>query len=226
MLIVFEGVDSSGKETHSRKVYERLIEEGYPAKKISFPNYESRAAGALKMYLDGEFGKNPGDVNPYAASTFYAIDRFASYKREWAEEVASGRIIIADRYTMSNMIHQGAKFDKEAELYEYIGWLCDLEFEKFKLPQPDEVIFLDMPMEFRIELLKTRGEKVEGRREKDIHESDMEYMRKAHLCAQKIACEQGWRRVSVVKDNALRQIDDVHSEVYGIVLDVIAGKQM
>ena len=221
MLIVFEGVDSSGKETQSNKAYDRLIKDGYAARKISFPNYSSRAAGALNMYLDGEFGKKPGDVNPYAASTFYAIDRFASYRKDWGEALLAGDVIIADRYTMSNMIHQGAKIKDEKELHEYIEWLCDLEFNKFKLPRPDKVIFLDMPMEFRIGLLESRGEKVTGRHEKDIHESDMEYLRDAHICAGKIAREQGWSIVSVVRDNRLREIEDVHREIYDIILETL-----
>jgi dTMP kinase len=213
MLIVFEGVDSSGKETHSRKAYERLIKEGYVARKISFPNYESKAAGAINMYLNGEFGKKPESVNPFAVSTFYAIDRFASYTQDWGVAVASGEIVIADRYTTSNVIHQGAKIKDDDKRQEYIEWLCDLEFERFKLPRPDKVIFLDMPMEFRIELLKDRWEK-------DIHESDVEYMKSVHLYARRIAQEQCWRRVSIVKDDALRTIEDVHNEVYQIILEL------
>ncbi|MCL2163659.1 MAG: deoxynucleoside kinase [Oscillospiraceae bacterium] len=218
MLIVFEGVDSSGKETHSRKVYERLISEGHIARKISFPNYESRAAGAINMYLNGEFGKNPEDVNPFAASTFYAIDRFASFKQYWEAAITSGEIVIADRYTTSNMIHQGAKIKDDAERAEYVEWLCDLEFTRFKLPKPDKVIFLDMPMEFRMELLKDR-------KEKDIHESDAEYMRTAHLCAQKMAKEQSWEQVSIVKNGKLRTIEDVHNEVYSIVLATMSQQR-
>jgi len=217
MLIVFEGVDSSGKETHSRLAYERLVRDGFSAQKVSFPNYGSKAAGALKMYLDGEFGAHPEDVNPYVASTFYAVDRFASFRQVWRKSYESGITIISDRYTTSNMIHQGAKFNHDNELDEYLGWLSDLEYGKFGLPTPDKVIFLDMPMEFRIKLLNSRGEKIEGRNEKDIHERDIEYLKQAHLCAQKLARRYGWERLSVVKDDNLRLIEDVHNEVYGIV---------
>ena len=223
MLIVFEGIDSSGKETHSQMAYGRLLKEGYPARKVSFPNYESKAAGALNMYLDGDFGKSPGDVNPYVASTFYAIDRFASFKTDWASALESNDIIIADRYTTSNMIHQGAKLDNEDELRAYIVWLCDLEFDKFKLPKPDRVIFLDMPMNYRIELLNNRKGKVAGNQKKDIHENDMAYLEAAHLCAQKIARDQGWSIVSVVNGDGLKSIEDVHNEVYAIILETITS---
>ena len=221
MLIVFEGVDSSGKETHSRLAYERLAREGYNAKKIAFPNYESKAAGSIKMYLDGEFGQRPEDVNPFAVSTFYAVDRFASYRQVWREPFKNGDVIISDRYTTSNMIHQGAKFHDDNKLQEYITWLCDLEYVKFGLPAPDMVIFLDMPMEFRIQLLNKRGEKIAGRQKKDIHERDTAYLNQVHACAQKLARHQGWERVSAVNDNNLRQIEDVHNEVYGIILGAV-----
>jgi dTMP kinase len=169
------------------------------------------------MYLDGEFGGNPSDVGPYAASTFYAVDRYASYKKDWGEAHSAGEIIIADRYTMSNMIHQGAKLKDEDELREYIDWLCDLEFVKLKLPRPDKVIFLDMPMEFRAEFLSRRAAKAENANRIDIHERDLEYMTAANTFARKIAEQQGWRRVSIVKDGALREVEDVHNEVYSIV---------
>ena len=220
MLIVFEGVDSSGKETHSRLTYERLTEAGFAAKKISFPNYDSKAAGALRMYLDGEFGVRPCDVNPYAASAFYAVDRFASYRKDWMNALLMGEIIIADRYTTSNMIHQGAKFNDEKELAEYIAWLEDFEYNKLELPRPDKVIFMDMPMEFRLELLRSRSDKITGKLEKDIHERDEEYLTRVHLCAQNIAQKLGWNRVSVVENNQLRQREDVNDEVYKIVVPI------
>ena len=154
MLIAIEGVDKSGKETQANLLLERMQRECRNARKIEFPNYRSEASAAVKMYLNGDFGKNPDDVNPYAASLFFAVDRYASYKTEWGAFHNAGGIIIADRYTMSNMIHQGAKFPDAHERRKFIDWLIDLEFKKIGLPEPDVVIFLDLSMELRVQLLE------------------------------------------------------------------------
>lgn len=156
MLIAIEGVDASGKEMQSNLLLERLRSENRKARKVEFPNYAGEAAGAVRMYLNGEFGGSPNDVNPYAASTFFAVDRYASYKADWGAFLDAGGIVVADRYTMSNMIHQGAKFADEQSRLGYIEWLADLEFNKIGLPKPDIVIFLDLSMELRIKLMEKR----------------------------------------------------------------------
>ena len=220
MLIAVEGVDASGKETQTALLYERLKEEGYPVKRITFPDYASRAAGALKMYLDGEFGKSPYDVNPYVASTFFTIDRFASYKKVWGEALSNGQIVIADRYTMSNMIHQGAKIDDPEELEQFLEWLYDLEFCKFGLPIPDVVLFLDMPMKIRLSLLESRC-KIEcyssDGKGKDIHENDTSYLERVHSCAQKIAEKMNWCKINTESTGKLRTIPEIHEDIYDIV---------
>ena len=220
LLIAVEGVDASGKETQTTLLYERLKEEGFSVKRITFPDYSSRAAGALKMYLDGEFGKSPYDVNPYVASTFFTIDRFASYKTDWGEALANGQIIIADRYTMSNMIHQGAKIDESEELEQFLDWLYNLEFCKFKLPKPDLVLFLDMPMDMRVSLLESRS-KIEcyssNRKGKDIHENDINYLERVHTCAQKIAKKMNWFKINTESDGKLRTIPEIQEDIYSIV---------
>ena len=102
-IIVIEGTDSSGKETQSNLLFEELKKQGFNVKKISFPNYDSPACEPVKMYLAGEFGKDALNINPYPVSTMYAIDRYASYKKEWEEFYKTGGILITDRYTTSNM---------------------------------------------------------------------------------------------------------------------------
>ncbi|MDR3121838.1 MAG: thymidylate kinase [Clostridiales bacterium] len=250
-LIAIEGVDASGKQTQTDLLYERLRAEGRAVKKVAFPDYASRAAGAVKMYLEGEFGKDPNDVNPYAASAFFAIDRFASYKKDWGAFLDAGGIVVADRYTMSNMIHQGAKFARDQELRVYLDWLRDLEFTKFGLPEPDLVIFLDLSMSFRLRLLAGReGDPGDHRKpplsdarevdiherdalyetargigkggEVDIHERDALYLNNAHLCAQKIANMLGWTKVSAERDGVLRPAADIHRELYEIVAAAFA----
>ena len=144
-LIIIEAGDGSGKATQTEKLYSRLVGEGINVRKVTFPDYESNSSALIKMYLNGEFGSSPDSVNPYAASSFYAVDRYASYKQNWEDFYKQGGIIIADRYTPSHMVHQAVKILGQSEKEAFLDWLWDLEFEKFGLPIPDVVIFLDMP---------------------------------------------------------------------------------
>ena len=178
-LIVIEGTDSSGKQTQTEKVYNRLLEEGYKVKRITFPDYESPSSAPVKMYLSGELGQNPQDVNVYAVSSMYAIDRFISFTKNWKDFYEEGGIIISDRYTMSNMIHQASKINDMEEKKKYVDWLYDLEFEKMKIPFPDLVIFLNMPTEFAYKLMESRLNKFSNEEEKDIHEKNKDYMKKS-----------------------------------------------
>ena len=134
LIIVESGTDGSGKATQTQKLYDKLIAQGKKVRKITFPNYDSPACMPVKMYLNGEFGSNPGDVNAYVASTFYAIDRFASFKNDWGEFYNNGGIILSDRYTTSNMVHQAVKMDDRFERDKYLNWLYELEFELYGLP--------------------------------------------------------------------------------------------
>ena len=122
-LFIIEGLDGSGKETQTKKLYERLKEEGYMIKKVEYPNYKSDSSALVKMYLNGDFGKSADDVNAYISSTFFAVDRYASYKTEWQEFYQSGGIILADRYTSSNMIHQASKMENKKERQQFLNWL-------------------------------------------------------------------------------------------------------
>ena len=284
MLIAIEGVDKSGKETQTALLLERLRIENRNARKIEFPNYPSEAAVAIRMYLNGDFGINPDDVNPYAASVFFAVDRFASYKTDWGAFLAEGGIVIADRYTMSNMIHQGAKFTDLSERRKYIEWLVDLEFNKMGLPKPDIVIFLDLSMELRIKLLEqsktvSRGiynAAPPGKKPAiaahhaapdaldtlkapaasdvsdasdtletpdasdisdaletpdahitfaaptaDIHERDLEYLRRSHICAGEVAKYLGWKRIEVGMRDTLRPALEIHEELYAAITPLL-----
>jgi dTMP kinase len=220
-LIIIEGVDSSGKATHTKMLYERLVSENIKVKKVEFPNYSSDSSALVKMYLNGDFGDKPEDVNPYASSMFFAIDRFASFKTIWKDFYDDGGIVISDRYTMSNMIHQAAK-EKDAEKKKaFLEWLWDLEFNKLGIPVPDCVIFLDMPPKYAMSLMKDRKNKITGQDEKDIHENDFEYLLESYENACGIAKVYNWNHVYCVKDEKIRNIADIHKDIYSIVMQAI-----
>lgn len=222
-LIVIEGTDSSGKETQSKRLYERLCEKGLNVKKITFPNYESPACAPVKMYLAGEFGENAMEVNPYPASTMYAIDRYASFKKEWEEFYNNGGVIVTDRYTQSNMIHQASKIENKEEKEKFMQWLVDLEFEKMRIPKPDIVLFINMPFEFAQELMKNRNNKITGETKKDIHEKNKEYMKKSYENACEMAAEQNWTEISCVKDGKLKSIEEISDDIFNTVIAQVFG---
>ena len=143
-LFIIEAGDGSGKETQTRLLTQRLIREGHRVRAVTFPDYAADASMPVRMYLRGDFGTQADEVNPYAASTFFAIDRYASYRMKWGENYAAGMIILADRYTTSNMVHQAVKIGDAAERDAFLDWLYDFEFNKLGLPVPDAVFFLDM----------------------------------------------------------------------------------
>lgn len=220
-LIVIEGTDSSGKKTQARKLYERLIKEEYKAMKVEYPNYSSDSSALIKMYLNGDFGKNPEDVNAYVASTFYAVDRFSSYSREWKEFYEAGGIIIADRYTTSNMVHQASKISNLEERNKYLKWLWDLEFDKFELPIPSRVFFLNMPPRASAMLMENRKNKFTGEDKKDIHENNQEHLEKSYENACLIAKDYEWCDINCIKNNSLRSIDEIHNEIYMKLKEII-----
>ena len=216
LIIIESGSDASGKATQTKKLFEKLSEENSNIRKVEYPNYDSESSALVKMYLRGDFGKNPSDVDPYIASTFYAADRYASFKMEWEEFYNNGGIVIADRYTTSNMVHQASKMDAK-DRDKYLDWLVDYEFNLYKIPEPDCVIFLDVPIEFSQKLMENRKNKITGEDKKDIHESDIEYLTKSYNNALYIANKYNWKKINCVKDGNLRSIDDIHDEIYNIV---------
>lgn len=219
-IIVLEGTDSSGKETQSSKLLERFLKEGREVRKLSFPNYQSPACEPVKMYLAGEFGLDAQQVNPYPISTMYAIDRYASYQMDWGKYYRKeGTVLIADRYVTSNMIHQASKLEN-AEKGFYVEWLEDLEYEKFSIPRPDCVFFLEMPPKYAQMLMAERKNKITGEVEKDIHEKNEEYLQKSYNNARSMAERYGWISISCVDGDRIKSIEEIHEEIWEKVREI------
>lgn len=217
-LIAIDGVDASGKQTHTELLAEHLKNAGLKVRRLSFPMYDSDTSALVKMYLSGELGKNAQDVDAYCASTLFAADRFASYRKDWHKDFEDpDTIIIADRYVSSNMIHQAGKIENEAEKEKFLDWLFDFEFNLYKLPQPDITIFLDMPPEYGKKLMEGRDNKFSGDAQLDIHESDFSYLEKSYNNAKYVAEKFGWKHIVCVKDGEIRTIEDIQKEVIQIV---------
>lgn len=223
LIIIESGSDASGKATQTKRLFERLSEENSNIRKVEYPNYDSESSALVKMYLRGDFGKNASDVDPYISSTFFAADRYASFKTEWEEFYNNGGIVIADRYTTSNMVHQASKMD-EKDRDKYLDWLVDYEFNLYKIPEPDCVIFLDVPAEVSKSLMKDRNNKITGESQKDIHESDFEYLKKSYENSLYIAQKYDWKKINCVENNNMRTIDDIHNEIYSIIEEKILNK--
>lgn len=213
MLIVFEGVDSSGKATQSQLYYKYIESKGIPVKKITFPDYQSPSSALVKMYLGGEFGSNASEVSPYAASTFFAIDRYASYITKWSKFLSDGGIVIADRYVTSNMVHQASKLVTNNEKDCFLSWLDDFEYKKLGLPRPDKVIFLDMSPEFSRKLMENRANKITGKAEKDIHERDEKHIENAYKNACYIADKLLWTRIPCNINGNIISVCDIQEEI-------------
>jgi dTMP kinase len=218
-LIVFEGTDGSGKSTQFARLCQRLEGEGHPFQRLIFPQYQEPSSALLKMYLQGEFGAHPGDVNAYAASTFYAVDRYASWRKVWGNYYQSGGLILADRYTTSNAVHQACKLP-EGEWEEFFQWLFDFECGKLGLPMPDLVLYLDMPTQQAVENLRHREN--ETHTKGDIHEVDSQYLALCRRTALAAAQRYGWRRVPCVDQaGKLRGVEEIHQDIWNWVAPYI-----
>ena len=217
-LIVIEGLDGCGKSTQLELLPENLLKHGIESRSVSFPDYESDSSALVKMYLNGEFGSRPDDVNAYAASLFYAVDRYASYKSNWGEYYNQNGVIVSGRYTTSNAVHQTSKID-ESDWKDFLDWLYDLEYNKVGIPKPDKVIFLDMPIEVSQKLLSGRYNGDEAK--KDIHESDTDYLDKCRKAAMFTAKYSGWTIIPCSKDGQPRSIEDISKDVLREVLKVV-----
>lgn len=220
-LIVLEGIDGSGKSAQYRRLCERLENDKIAYNHIVFPRYDKDSSALIRLYLGGAFGTRPGDVNAYTASTFYAVDRFASYRDDWGEVYENGGLILSDRYTTSNAVHQGSKLPDE-ELPAFFSWLADLEYKKMGLPEPDLVIYLDVDLETSRRRMRRREEKTNTHA--DIHEMDSEYLARC-LHTADMACEHyGWTRIPYMKDGAERDVDEKNDEIYDIILRALGNK--
>ena len=210
-LIVIEGTDGSGKSTQFRLLTQRLTEEGQTFQKLVFPQYSEPSSALIRMYLGGEFGPNPADVNAYAASVFYAVDRYASYKKVWQQWYEEGGLIVSDRYTTSNAVHQASKEPGEKQ-GEFLKWLYDLEYTRLGLPAPDLVIYLDVPTDFTEKMMRRREQ--DTNTHADIHEQDLDYLATCRRTGKVAAEYYGWTVIQCVKDGAMRSIEDIHEEIY------------
>ena len=217
-LIVIEGIDGSGKSTQFKLLTQRLEKEGVPFRKVVFPRYDQSSSTLLRSYLSGEFGKNPGDVNAFAASTFFFVDRFASFKTDWGEFYKSGGIVVCDRYTTSNAIHQGAKIPESA-LNSFLDWLYDFEFRLMELPKPDIVLYMDVDLDTCLNQMKSRQEKTGT--VGDIHETHSEYLASCLKAGASAANRLAWNKVRCLDSGAMRSIDEIHEEIYDSVKGVL-----
>lgn len=213
-LIVLEGIDGSGKSAHYKRICRHLEEDGIKYNHIVFPRYDNESSALIRMYLGGQFGANPADVNAYAASTFFAVDRFAAYRNDWGGIYNSGGFILSDRYTTSNAVHQGAKLPDD-ELEAFFKWLYDFEYVKMELPKPDLVIYLDVDLETSVSRMKHRQEKTNTNA--DIHEKDVRYLENCLRVADKAADYYGWTRIPFKKNGAERELEEKHEEIYSII---------
>lgn len=214
-LIVIEGTDGSGKSTQFRLLTQRLTDENKVFQKLVFPQYQEPSSALIRMYLGGEFGSSPTDVNAYAASTFYAVDRYASYKKVWGSWYENGGLVVSDRYTTSNAVHQASK-EPEEKRQAFLKWLYELEYDHMGLPRPDLTIYLDVPTDFTEKML--RGREQDTNTHADIHEADMTYLATCRQMGKEAAAYYGWTVIECVRDGKMRSIDDIHEEIYSHVV--------
>ena len=209
-LIVIEGLDGSGKATQAKLLFESLRQQGKNVRQVSFPDYDSDSSALVKMYLAGDFGSDPGDVNAYAASTFFAVDRYASFKKNWREFYENGGVVIADRYTTSNAVHQCSKLP-ETEWEGYLDWLFHFEYDLLGIPAPDRVFYLqtDPGMSQKLLTERYRGDE----KKKDIHERNADYLAHSRAAAEFCARKLGWTTTHCVKDGSMRGIQEIHEEL-------------
>lgn len=221
-LIVLEsGTDSSGKETQTNLLFSKLKNEKINVLKVEYPDYNSESSALIKMYLHGEFGKDPYSVNPFASSSFFAVDRYASFKKKWENIYNNGGIIIADRYTTSNMVHQASKINDIEEKENFLNWLYDFEFKKIGIPEPDKVFFLDVPPDISSLLMKDRVNKINGSSKKDIHEDNFEYLLNTYKNSLYVAKKYNWDIIECVKNNKLKSIEEINEEIYNKTKELI-----
>lgn len=218
-LIVIEGVDGSGKQTQSQRLYGRLAAQGKRVLRVAYPRYDEDSSAMVRHYLAGDFGEDPDAVSPYVAATFFAADRYASYRQEVGPFLAGGGLVIADRYTTANMLHQAGKIADAAARQAFLDWLEDYEFRLLGLPRPDAVIYLDMPPEASAALMAGRANKMTGEAAKDIHESHPAYLERAYRAGRELVARYGWTRIDCLKDGVLQSVDAVGGAVEAALRD-------
>lgn len=216
-LIVIDGLDGSGKATQTKLLVDHLKKKytGMDFRTLTFPDYESDSSAAVRMYLSGELGRDPSDVNAYAASSFYAIDRYISYKTKWEKYVKYNSIFIADRYTTSNAIHQLAKIEGRQEKVSFLTWLEDYEYHKLGIPTPGLVLYLDMDPYVSQQLMNERYRGQEQK--KDIHEANLAYLNTSRENALFCAQIQNWEVISCSDEKRPFAIEEIHKQIVQVV---------
>ncbi len=215
-LIVIEGTDGSGKSTQAQLACEALTAAGVDFKRLTFPRYKDDSSMLVRMYLRGDFGTHPQDVNAYAASTFYAADRYASYMTDWKADWEGERVIFCDRYTTSNAVHQSSKLPQE-QLRDFTKWLFDYEYNLLGLPAPTCVIFLDMPPQVSFKMLEKRQGETG-----DIHELDHDYLIRCHDRALSVCEQNGWHRISCAENGQIRPVEAIHQDICKVIFEELA----
>lgn len=221
-VIVIEGLDGSGKATQTERLYELLSARGVQVRRVSFPDYDSPSSALVKMYLNGEFGSDPGDVNGYAAAAFYAVDRYASFKKDWGKAYDDGAVILCDRYATSNAVYQMTKVP-QCEREEYLRWLEELEYDRLGIPRPDLVIYLDVPTDISQSLMSCRYDGDESK--KDLHERNLAYLAQCGESARYSAMKLNWNVISCVRDGKMRSIDDISAEIAKLTDKLILNEE-
>lgn len=219
-LIAIDGTDASGKKTQTALLCDYLTTEGYAVKSISFPDYVDDSSMLVRMYLNGAFGEHPEDTGAYAASVFFAVDRYASFMRKWKSDYQKqNQVILLDRYTTSNAIHQLSKLESDTEKESFLAWLYDFEFIKLALPVPDMTLFLDMPPEVSLSLLQKRTDDTGAK--KDIHELDEEFLRRSYKAAQ-FACEKwGWTKIACSEKEQPKEVAKIQQSIAQVVTNAL-----
>ncbi|MCL2409241.1 MAG: AAA family ATPase [Oscillospiraceae bacterium] len=215
-LIVFEGIDGSGKSTQFRRICARLKAEGKDFIRVAFPQYDKPSSALIKMYLGGEFGEDPDSVNAYAASSFFAVDRFASFQTLWREYYENGGIVLTDRYTTSNAVHQGAKLSAKSR-EEFFKWLREYEFGLLGLPAPDLVLYMNIDASSAMDRMARR--EAETGTAADIHEKNLDYLQRSADCAKHAARFYGWQSISCFADGRERAEIEIENEAYDLISD-------
>ncbi len=209
-IIVIEGLDGSGKATQTARLYEKLTAQGKRVRKLEFPDYDSPASAPVKMYLGGEFGSKPEDVNAYAASAFYAVDRVAGYLKSWKQDYQDDVIFLCDRYATSNIIYQMSKVPLQ-ERDAFIAWQENFEYDRLGLPRPDAVLYLDVAPEVSQKLMEKRYGGDNSK--KDLHESNLRFLLSCRESALYAAEKRGWLRVDCCENGEMKTIDRIAAEI-------------
>ena len=221
-LIIFEGLDGSGKGTQTALTAQKLAARGVDLRQITFPDYASESSALVKLYLAGAFGQKPDDVNAYAASSFYAVDRYASYKTGWGAFYRAGGLVLSDRYTTSNAVHQCSKLPP-AQWDGFLNWLFDFEYHKIGIPAPDAVVYLAVDPQVSQRLLAARYHGDDSK--KDIQEKDLDYLARSRAAAEYCAKALGWKRIDCTADGpqgkTMRTVEQINDEILAYLRDIL-----